>query len=187
MNLMKAFCAIVLALPLAAGCGDDGKSGDDGNVDVTPDSTDTAGETPADVTTEDGASCTYPLVDCGGECVDTNEDPDHCGSCENACGSTQVCSHGACADTCADGLTDCDRACVDLLYDVENCGACGNVCPSGQACGYEVCTSEICSPGQVYCFGHCTSLNTDILNCGTCGTACDIDTQRCQDGVCVNE
>ncbi len=39
--------------------------------------------------------CTPPLVDCGGSCVDTNTDPNHCGRCFNAC-PTGLCQGGMC-------------------------------------------------------------------------------------------
>lgn len=39
--------------------------------------------------------CTPPLVQCGNQCVDTNSDPKHCGSCNKVC-PTGLCQGGKC-------------------------------------------------------------------------------------------
>ena len=36
------------------------------------------------------------LTDCDGACVDTKTDPDHCGSCDNACVGGNACEQGSC-------------------------------------------------------------------------------------------
>ncbi len=36
---------------------------------------------------------------CGSDCVNTQTDPLHCGSCTNACAPGQTCSSGACTGT----------------------------------------------------------------------------------------
>jgi hypothetical protein len=50
---------------------------------------------------------------CGGQCVDTVANVEHCGGCN------KVCKHGR---TC------CGGHCVDLLSDKKNCGSCSNKC-----------------------------------------------------------
>jgi hypothetical protein len=45
------------------------------------------------------AMCDPPLVACGGQCVDTTSDPDHCGACFNKCPS------GICQDSKCVGAT----------------------------------------------------------------------------------
>lgn len=39
--------------------------------------------------------CAPPLTNCGGVCVDTDSDPDHCGRCNNVCASS-ICQMGVC-------------------------------------------------------------------------------------------
>lgn len=46
-------------------------------------------------------SCTSPLVDCGGVCVDLTANPTNCGACGNACGDL----------TCVDGTCSAVKAC----------------------------------------------------------------------------
>ena len=40
--------------------------------------------------------CPMGLTNCGGDCVDLNYDPEHCGACDIAC-ETEVCVMGLCA------------------------------------------------------------------------------------------
>ena len=41
-------------------------------------------------------SCTGGLMSCGGQCVDTQTNAAHCGSCDNACGGGESCYNGEC-------------------------------------------------------------------------------------------
>lgn len=72
--------------------------------------------------------------------TDTESDPFHCGSCGHACGTSAVCSQGACKATCGSGLTICGGACVDLQTHGENCGSCGASCLGG------ACEAGKCAP-----------------------------------------
>ena len=145
--------------------------------------------------------CRTDLDQCGTACIDLTNDPDHCGSCSQACASDQVCSNGGCYDFCPEGLTDCDRACVDTYDNDFHCGACGNACPEGQFCAQggtaegPTCTS--CPTGETYClvpkrdgiFKVCADLTTDPNHCGECGNSCmlsDAFGEECVDGVCVD-
>ncbi len=86
-----------------------------------------------------GNGCTV----CPNGCVDLQNDPGNCGSCEYACpqgaaGTTPSCSNAACVYTCNDSAeTYCSDAqrCIDTQTDVNNCGQCGRDCsaalPSG--------------------------------------------------------
>ena len=92
----------------------------------------------------------------------TDGDPDHCGSCDNACtyaNATATCSMGQCElGNCAPGFFDCDgipaTGCeVDLQNDPQNCGGCGNDCanvfPNSQTtCALGVCHTSGCQPGH---------------------------------------
>lgn len=90
------------------------------------------------------ASCASGLASCGGDCVDTSSDPNHCGGCDTVCASGQICFNGACAtdNRCASGLTSCNGTCVNLTSDAGNCGACGNACPSGEICFGGACATD---------------------------------------------
>jgi hypothetical protein len=37
------------------------------------------------------ASCTYPRLNCNGQCIDVAHDPRNCGFCGNACARDEVC------------------------------------------------------------------------------------------------
>jgi hypothetical protein len=67
--------------------GDAGEGGVDGSTDA-----------PADT----GPVCTPPLVDCGGQCVDTTSDPFNCGACGTFCVS-QICQSSMCVGSAAGG------------------------------------------------------------------------------------
>ena len=47
-----------------------------------------------------GLSCVGGTTDCGGLCVDTDNDPAHCGGCDNACGDGEGVLGGTCETTC---------------------------------------------------------------------------------------
>ncbi|KAL6864818.1 hypothetical protein ACP4OV_015969 [Aristida adscensionis] len=64
-----------------------------------------------------GATC------CGGQCVDTVMNADHCGGCHKVCKGP----HPTC----------CGGRCVDLTSDEDNCGSCGNRC--SDKCSYGFC------------------------------------------------
>lgn len=85
-------------------------------------------------------TCVGSEVSCGGQCFDLSNDPDHCGDCERACTSEQVCSEGECADTCAGDLVACDGSCVDLTSDVAHCGSCAQACDAAT----EECRGSSC-------------------------------------------
>ena len=51
-----------------------------------------------------GATCEAPRSECGGRCVDTQRDSEHCGGCGESCGARERCEQGTCraAEACAD-------------------------------------------------------------------------------------
>ncbi len=128
-----------------------------------------------------GASgCTQPgQVQCSGACVNTQSDPNHCGSCTNACAPGSTCTAGVCG--CAMGQSTCNGKCVDVQSDSQNCGACGTACASGMSCRAGQCS---CGEGKAACAGSCVDLMLDPVNCGACDTKCAIG-QACTAGVCV--
>ena len=101
---------------------------------------------------------TAPCSDCGGSCVDLEGDPEHCGSCEVACGAGESCVDGECRSSCAGGCLEDLEVCVD--------GAC------------------VCRPGLSACADGCFDLESDPARCGACDEACD--GIPCGDGLCLN-
>lgn len=86
-----------------------------------------------------GATCQENLAKCDGTCVDEQNDPNHCGSCDpcqitDAGVAVSDCRAGACvAAICSTGKADCngtyaDGCEIDTQTDTQNCGFCGNVC-----------------------------------------------------------
>jgi len=96
-------------------------------------------------------------------CVDTDADPDHCGGCNNDCGSGGVCNDGGCS--CPDTATECqtngppgppETTCADTTSDPLHCGECGEVCP-GTGFSVGICQNSACvpcgDPGEACCPG----------------------------------
>ncbi len=124
-------------------------------------------------------TCPPGLVDCGGECRDVSNDPEHCGTCDVVkCGDDEFCQDGACV--CRPGLAACGGACVDVESDPANCGGCGAACDG-------VCVAGACKAAgdcaQTVCGGACVDSQTNPLHCGGCGQACAVD-QVCFGGAC---
>jgi hypothetical protein len=94
-------------------------------------------------------------VCCDKACVDTQNDPNHCGTCGNTCLTREVCTQGGCL--CESGKEVCGAACVS------------SCCNQG--------VEEDCAGGQTCCSGHgCRDLQTDKDHCGECGASCVPDT-----------
>jgi len=157
-SVMRTPPFVVLAILGLLHCGpqaDDGVGGgtasDDGgsteaSATATASGTGVADGTGADATsagsgamTSAGSDCQPWETSCGGECVDTQTDPGHCGGCGNVCGM-EVCAEGMCSAGCGD-LTQCGQSCVDLEGDSLHCGECDSPCDEGQLCGEGECES----------------------------------------------
>jgi hypothetical protein len=139
----------------------------------------------------------------GGCDANFSTDPNHCGSCNNACASGQVCSLGKCGTQCMAPTLKCgDAGCVDITKDPLNCGNCGNACvvpeggapasdgggDNGQRVAQPTCTSMTCGyscpPGSMQC-GDAGCWDTTIAHdyCGSCSNACTA-TQVCTASMC---
>jgi Stigma-specific protein, Stig1 len=158
-------------------------------------------------------SCQPGLVNCGGTCLDPSSDRQHCGATAGCgendaglagtmCAAGQVCSLGACADSCQQSLVNCAGKCIDPTTDREHCGAtngcgedagsAGTPCVGGQVCSAGVCRLS-CQQGLVDCGGKCIDPSIDRQHCGatlgcgadggTAGTPC-ADGQVCSGGAC---
>jgi hypothetical protein len=119
-----------------------------------------------------GAACgaATPTL-CNGTCADLRADPQHCGACDLACASGQVCAAGVCACPSNESLCGSPPACVDTASNASHCGGCGQACPSGFVCAGGACR---CPPDLARCGSSaaCIDLQTDPNHCGTCDTAC---------------
>jgi hypothetical protein len=125
--------------------GPDGSTTDGGTLDGGPDGGGTFNP-------DSGlGGCGLGEQECSGVCSNPAADPAHCGTCDNACLSTEVCSAGSCGIECDPPLVQCDGQCFDLATDPDHCGACGTRCTSG-ICEDGSCADAIA--GQAVVIGH---------------------------------
>ena len=165
---MKNFSICALScLMLVAACGDD-----DGVTAMD-----------AGMGTDSGPTCTGAEVECGGDCVDTQSDEDHCGGCGMACGSGEACEMGSCVLVCGPGTIECGGTCVDTDVDPAHCGGCDMACATGEFCVEGACSAS-CPAPNTDCDGTCTNTDTDPAHCGACGTTCAAG-ELCSMGACI--
>lgn len=126
--------------------------------------------------------CGGGALRCGGECVEVEADRRHCGGCDRACASGEVCARGVCSSECPGEQTACDGACRDLEVDPAHCGDCGRACAGDERCVGGVC--EGCAAPRMLCAGACVDVSIDARHCGTCGRAC-AEGERCASSACV--
>jgi len=135
---------------------------------------------------------------CDGDPLDGCEtlltsDPDHCGSCGNACPTGVPCVRGHCG--CIGDEVPCGDTCADLAADPMHCGGCGNACPDPDLgddrlprCQAGVCTLGCqeqcglldCEPGAP-----CVDVAWSAQHCGACGHTCP-EGVACNLGVCCD-
>ena len=89
--------------------------------------------------TDDQTFCTDEVS----ACVDTDDDIDHCGACNDECfddpNGDVWCEDGECHLSCDDGYTDCGGECVDTDHDVDHCGGCDDACTGDAICEFGTC------------------------------------------------
>jgi hypothetical protein len=109
---------------------------------------------------------------CAGECADLATSLEHCGRCDRAVPSGQICRSGV--PGCATGLTLCGTSCVDLQSDEPNCGRCGNDCGAYAVSHGLSRTSMQCDAGVCQYRASATSTTTTSCAalCGTWGLTC---------------
>jgi hypothetical protein len=81
-----------------------------------------------------GGACVAPCpagqIQCGGACVNPQNDPNHCGGCNLGCMGTP-CTKGKCGtapDECKGVLVRCDGMCVNVKNNDQHCGGCNIAC-----------------------------------------------------------
>lgn len=116
---------------------------------------------------------------CDKRCVDTSDNPRHCGACNQICNEDEVCRNGACRSTCPGDLVRCgpERKCVNLKTDETNCGRCGKECLPG----------ETCEGGACKCSGSRCLDPEGAPKCCRDGATCCRNSSGCcpKEGVCV--
>ncbi len=160
---------VVEEMPEPDSGGDDDSGEDDEVFDVADDNDEEQPEPDVD-----------PIQECGGDEVDTSQNPAHCGQCDNACDEVfGACEGGSC--TCPDGFEACgqDNRCEFIEEDPSHCGGCGVTCGPGEACQGGEC---VCRSGFTECGGECVDTDRDPNHCGGCDDNCGLGS--CNDGNC---
>ena len=149
-----------------------------GTAGVGGQSGNSAGATPQNQAVCDAANI------CDGKCVDTQNDPQNCGTCGTVCDASESCTGGACEKLgCGRGISQCTNKCVDLQNDPANCGKCGKACQAIEVCSKGKCGSS-CGNGVSQCGNVCVDMQNDATNCGGCGIACK-EGEVCTKGACT--
>jgi hypothetical protein len=115
----------------------------------------------ARVSPDSGVSgCGLGEIECGGSCVDPGTNPEHCGTCDQACIVGEFCVVGSCSPACDPPLVACGSLCIDVLSNPFHCGSCGHVCESGICVGGE-CADAV--PGHLVVIGHDYERSTEVM------------------------
>jgi len=128
-------------------------------------------------------TCPGGRVLCGNECVDTSEDPRHCGTCDNTCPAGEVCQNSQCTT-----WGDCrQNSCPGFSYCDLNSGECKPGCAGDQQCyENEVCelaTHEcVCIADYDRCEGQCVSTSSPADHPCSTGHYCDFESGQCLQG-----
>ncbi len=133
---------------------------------------------------QESGLCPLGQLDCGGRCVDSQNDQGNCGACGTVCGAGTLCQAGECATFCATGQLACAEGCATVQSDLANCGACGVACPAGQYCSAGVCAASCAfQPCDGKSGLECADIQTNPEHCGGCGAVC-APGQSCIGGIC---
>lgn len=187
----SSFFVRMFVLFVLVGCsGTSGSTHGDAGNDLARDRSPSE-DTPAIDSTGDG---TLPCASgnrCGDTCVSLDDDPRHCGACNNVCAPGERCVAGLCRAACPPGQSTCDGRCVNTDTDQRHCGACGNACPEGQVCSMGrcdiacraptiVCEHDAGTPARA-----CVDPRVDREHCGRCDVRC-APGEVCAEGRCVS-
>lgn len=103
------------------------------------------------------STCPSELESCDGTCVDTRNNPDHCGGCDASCGSDQACRDGICTGEVATG-GECTINAHCVSGSCSN-GICDGITAGGECTINYDCASEYCAKSVGDCNGNgeCTA------------------------------
>lgn len=134
----------------------------DTDTDEPDADTDVDAEDDADVDPIDPPSCAeIGLIACGDRCVDTNLDPNHCGTCNTSCALTETCDASECVPVTCPG---------DVPPLTGDCSPLGNTgCAGSDACELRL----IPTPPNFEFRPNCKPLNE--FGTGEAGDNCDPD------------
>ncbi|MFW6050825.1 MAG: FG-GAP-like repeat-containing protein [Myxococcota bacterium] len=107
--------------------------------------------------------CPGGFARCDEACVDTSDDPAHCGGCDVSCADETdgpvgaACVAGACACSVSEAACTVDGVdeCVVTDDDPQHCGECGMSCEEGTACEDGACVATACGDGALQAGEHC--------------------------------
>jgi hypothetical protein len=130
---------------------------------------------------------------------DLQTDPQHCGSCTNACTGDLVCSDGQCKAQCDPPLIKCLNTdgggeagvCFDLTSNIDHCGQCATECATGDAGALEAGNDNnpdagIPTPDGGFPPGPYWSLGTPTCTKSMCGIQCPGTMTECSDSICYD-
>ena len=116
-------------------------------------------------------------------------DPQHCGSCTNACKTGEVCSNGACKASCEAPTVKCVAdggiTCATTATDPQNCGQCGNACSTADAGSLPPGPNNP-DAGIPYDGGSGWSVGKAGCSNSQCGVTCDNGFTKCSDNLCYD-
>lgn len=127
--------------------------------------------------------CPTGQSSCAGSCVRTDIDPQHCGACDRACSTDELCQQGACGFECVGGTSPCGQSCVDLTSDRDHCGTCEQACGANELCSSSSC-AQFCMAPTVQCGNQCVDTSTSPAHCGACDDPCPAGS-ACETAICV--
>jgi hypothetical protein len=172
-----SFASIASIVVILAACTDDETpSSSLSNPDASPPVT-TADASPPVTCNSAGVAL------CAGACVNTADDPTHCGGCDKACTATETCANGACIAACTVAGKTYPADAVSPASSCEVCApatsatafsprADGTPCNPGQICKAGVCAPKCFIGGVVYEAGAPNAANDcEVCTPGTSTTA----------------
>jgi hypothetical protein len=96
---------------------------------------------------EGGHGCFSTEATCNGKCVHLEDNPTHCGACNNSCGPGGQCVNGTCAYDCNGTLVSDLASCLPLYGAYETypaeCAGCGTANTKTGACSCPSPSSEL--------------------------------------------
>jgi hypothetical protein len=158
--------------------------------DISPDGTSTVSDSSDDGV---GDECPTGQTICGGECVDVQVSPDHCGTCGRRCEPQGVhsvagCASGSCSQTCEAGWSDldgdqatgCELECETTNSGDEICDGLDNNCDGVIDDGFSTgpCTVGV---GACEMSGEYVCADAQTAACGVSGGMPSDET--CSDGI----